>query len=363
MTKRVLLINPRMCSRRSMRLPLSLLALGAALEGRREYELLDGNADADATERALQAVAEDAVELVGVSVMPGPQVEPARRISAAIRALRPEVPIVWGGYFPTLYPQAAVNAPYVDYVARGPGEETLPELLERLPDAGPLPGPLDSAAAPRAMEGVRGLTFKDDGRVRHNPDRHFRSPDDDPPYPYHRLGDVVRYLRLSFMGSRTAVHQAAIGCRYHCELCGVVTLFNGVTRLSGPARLEAAVTTLSDRWGATALQFYDNNFFDREETSVPLLEVLARHAMPWSRREPASERTRELGLRQRIRDFATVLGCRFPTVQDHTTPGWGKALLKSLASWRYASGVYGHPWELALARRLIPLREPQSESL
>ena len=47
MAKRVLLINPRMCSRRSMRLPLSLLALGAVLEGCREYEILDGNADAD----------------------------------------------------------------------------------------------------------------------------------------------------------------------------------------------------------------------------------------------------------------------------------------------------------------------------
>lgn len=515
MTKRVLLINPRMCSRRSMRLPLSLLALGAALEGRREYELLDGNADADVVERALKAVAEDAVELVGVSVMPGPQVGPALQISAAIRALRPEVPIVWGGYFPTLYPEAAVNAPYVDYVARGPGEDTLPELLERLPDAGPPPGPLDSAADPRAVEGVLGLTWKDGGRIRHNPDRPFRSPDHDPPYPYHRLGDVVRYLRPSFMGSRTAVHQAAIGCRYHCEFCGVVTMFNGVTRLSGPARLDAALATLRDRWGATALQFYDNNFFDREESSVPLLEVLARHAMPWwcyaradtlagfapetwklirksrltmayigaeaasdealrqmkkgarvehtfavahlcresgvvpefsfvlggpedpegetektlefikrlkaihsecevvlyfytptPRREPASERTRELGLRlpvqerygpsgpelpttpeewteprwidyvchrdapwltprlrRRIRDFATVLGCRFPTVQDHTTPGWGKALLRGLASWRYASGVYGYPWELSLARCLIPLREPQSESL
>lgn len=515
MTKRVLLINPRMCSRRSMRLPLSLLSLGAALEGRHEYEILDGNADADAAGRALRAVAEDAVELVGVSVMPGPQVGPALQLSAAIRALRPEVPIVWGGYFPTLYPEAALNAPYVDYVARGQGEDTLLELLERLPDAGPPPGPLASAADPRAVEGVRGLTWKDSGGVRHNPDRPFRSPDDDAPYPYHRLGDVVRYLRPSFMGSRTAVHQAAIGCRYHCEFCGVVTMFNGVTRLSGPARLDAAVAALRDRWGATALQFYDNNFFDREESSVPLLEVLARHAMPWwcyaradtlagfapqtwelirksrltmayigaeaasdealrqmkkgsrvehtfavarlcrengvipelsfvlggpedpvgetektlefikklkvihpecevvlyfytptPRREEASERTRELGLRlpvqerygpagpglpttpeewtepqwidyvchrdapwltprvrQRVKDFATVLGCRFPTVQDHTTPGWGKAVLRSLASWRYASGVYGHPWELSLARRLIPLREPQSESL
>src|SRR6202044_2905029 len=54
-------------------------------------------------------------------------------------------------------------------------------------------------------------------------------------------------------------------------------------------------------------------------------------------------------LRRRVHDFATVLGCRFPTVQDHATPRWGKAVLRNLARWRYRSGRYGHPWELELA--------------
>ena len=45
-----------------------------------------------------------------------------------------------------------------------------------------------------------------------------------------------------------------------------------------------------------------------------------------------------------------MLGCRFPTVQDHRTPAWGKAVLRTLARWRYATGRYDDPWELALAR-------------
>jgi anaerobic magnesium-protoporphyrin IX monomethyl ester cyclase len=58
-----------------------------------------------------------------------------------------------------------------------------------------------------------------------------------------------------------------------------------------------------------------------------------------------------------------VLACRFPTVQDYATPEWGKALLKTLASWRYQSGRYDNAWELELARRFIPLRQPQRDSL
>jgi radical SAM superfamily enzyme YgiQ (UPF0313 family) len=513
--RRVLLINPYMCPPDSRRLPLSLLHLGAALEGRYDYQLLDGNIDPEATRTALDALARAPHALVGVSVMPGPQVGPALAISAAIRETYPQIPIAWGGYFPTLYPDAAINAPYVDYVVRGQGEGTLLALLERLPDAGPPTGAFASATDAGSIEDLHGLTWKRDGAVQHNPDRHFRPPADFPLLPYERLGEVQPYLRPSFMGVRTGVHQGAIGCRYRCEFCGVVTMFNGVTMLDDTSRIVAAMTTLHDCYGATAMQFYDNNFFDREDTSVPLLEAMSTVRMPWwcyaradtlagfstrtwellrrsqlrmayigaeaasdavlkqmkkgarvehtietahrcreygiipefsfvlggpddpageidktfefirrlkaahpacevilyfysptPRRERLTARTRDLGLRlpvltqygpdgpplpttpeewteprwidyvchqdapwltprlrQRVKDFATVLGCRFPTVQDYHTPAWGKTTLRTLARWRYATRCYARPWDLKLARRLIPLREPQRESL
>ena len=40
-------------------------------------------------------------------------------------------------------------------------------------------------------------------------------------------------------------------------------------------------------------------------------------------------------LRQRIVDFTTVLGCRFPTIMDIRASSWGKSALRALASWRY----------------------------
>jgi radical SAM superfamily enzyme YgiQ (UPF0313 family) len=492
-----------MCSPQAIRLPLSLLSLGAVLEGRAEYRIIDGNLDPDARGTLLRALAEGPCDLVGISVMPGPQVAPAIGIASSVRAAFPEVPIAWGGYFPTLYPEAAVNAPYVDYVVRGQGEATLLDLLARLPEA---------SHDASILRGVAGLTWKLEGEVVHNPDRPFQSPEDLPPLPYERVGDVVPYLRPSFMGRRTAVHQAAIGCRYRCTFCGVVSMFNGLTRLDAPERVVQALKTLRDRWGADAAQFYDNNFFDREETSVPILEVLAKLAMPWwcyaradtlagfsaatwelirrsrlrmayigaetasdealramrkgsrvadtfeaarlcrshgvipefsfilggpedpegemertflfirrlkdlhpecevilyfysptPQRDPAAARSdarlprldsygpdgpplpttpeewtqpqwvswvchRDAPwltprMRRRVKDFATVLGCRFPTVQDWRTPAWGKAVLRGLARRRYDSARWENPWELRLARRLIPLREPARESL
>ena len=239
-TRRVILVNPRVCPPRSARLPLSLLALGAALEGRWEFDIIDGNIDPDAIFRIESLLGSSDVALVAVTVMPGPQVARAIQISSMVRRHAPNVPIAWGGYFPTLYPDSAVNAPYVDFVIRGQGEDTLLELLDRLPDAGPpvavgLAAETSSVSSPESMAKIRGLTWKRSGQIVHNTDRPFRPPDAYPPYPYDRLGDVGRYLRPSFLGSRTAVHQAAIGCRYRCSFCGVVSMFNGHTDLPGTA--------------------------------------------------------------------------------------------------------------------------------
>jgi len=68
-------------------------------------------------------------------------------------------------------------------------------------------------------------------------------------------------------------------------------------------------------------------------------------------------------LRQRIRDFTTVLGCRFPTIMDIHAPPLGKTALRALASWRYSYRRYNRPWELDLCKRMIGLRDPRVLSL
>ena len=62
--RRVILVNPKMCSPRSVRLPLSLLALGAVLEDRYEYRIVDGNVDPDAVGTILRLTSEAEVRRV-----------------------------------------------------------------------------------------------------------------------------------------------------------------------------------------------------------------------------------------------------------------------------------------------------------
>ncbi|HTM70341.1 MAG TPA: radical SAM protein, partial [Luteimonas sp.] len=269
---RTLLVNPTIASRRSARFPLALLTLSAALErnGAGSSRIIDGNVDREFVDAALRAIEEEPFDLAGISVMGGPQLAPAMAVSRAIRERFPKLPIAWGGYFPTLNTEAAIGSPDVDYVIRGPGDETLPELVAALRDG-------DHAAPGR----VAGLSWKNGDAIVHNPARRIPVPAGGDRLPYELLGDPRRYLARTYLGRRTAVHQAATGCRFRCTFCGVAAMYGGATYLSTPERLDRDLTYFKHELGADSVQYLDNNFFDREQDMIPLLEVMARHAMPW----------------------------------------------------------------------------------
>jgi len=498
----ILLVNPRITSRRSARFPLSVLALAGSLQESYACQVIDGNVDSDYFSTIRTALSQRTFDAVGMTVMGGPQLQAAIDVSKIVRGIAGGTPVIWGGYFPTLYPNAAINAPYVDYAIRGPGEAAISELLDSIRT-----GHLEN------LDSIDGLTWRRAGTVVHNRDRalvDLRSP---VLLPYDLLGDPRAYLARTFLGRRTAVHQASVGCRYRCTFCGVAAMFRGSTGLPPAARLERDLTWLKDRIGADSIQFFDHNFFDREADMIPLLEVLARIQLPWwcyarsdallnlsasswglvrkskmrmayigaespsdvmlksirkgtnsdqtlavaelCRRhgvipelsfmvapphdpEGETERTFEFirevkrvnpraeiivyiytplpleslpensrarqraaplldlegnrvrfpntpeewtdqrwidyachadapwlteRLRRRIQDFTTVLGCRFPTVQDTRSSSWSKMTLRALASWRYRFQRYDRPWELALSKKFIRLADPRATGI
>lgn len=267
---RTLLINPTITSRHSARFPLALLHLAAALDRNGESRIIDGNVDRDFVADTLRAIERERFDAVGIGVMGGPQVAPAIAVSKAIRARWPALPIVWGGYFPTLHTDATLAAPYVDYAVRAQGEETLSELVATLSGSG---GP--------ALEQIAGLSWKNAGTVVHNPARRIMRHNPAGLLPYDKLGDPRRYLARTYLGQRTVAHQAAIGCRYHCTFCGVAAMFGGATFLPAAARLERELSYLKHELGADSVQYFDHNFFDREADMLPLLEVMARFELPW----------------------------------------------------------------------------------
>ena len=80
-----------------------------------------------AVDRALR---ETEADVLGVTVMPGPQLKSAVPLTRTLKNRYPEVQVVWGGYFPTQHWEATLRADYVDFVVRGHGELVFKELLK-----------------------------------------------------------------------------------------------------------------------------------------------------------------------------------------------------------------------------------------
>lgn len=501
--KHILLINPTITKRKSARFPLAVLNLSASLDERYTSSIIDGNIDRDFVASAVRAVSAGGVDAVGITVMGGPQLQSAIAVSRAIRERSPATPIIWGGHFPTICAEPALRTPYVDFAIRGQGEETLLALLDAI-----------FGGECRSLGAISGLSWHSETGIVHNPNRPFSASGAGRPLPLERLGSRPQvYLGKTYLGQRTTGYQAALGCRFRCTFCGVAAMFRGKTALPPVERVERDLTLFTRQLAVDAIQFYDHNFFDREEDMVPLLELLARFQLPWwcfgrsdallnlserswslvrksklrmtyigaespsdsllhdVRKGTRSEQTLEVvkrcrsegvipelsfmlappqdpegetertfdyirhikrvhpqteimiylyaplppppvggsphveravsglldasgaplvfpstadewaqehwsrywchtdtpwmseRLRRRVRDFTTVLGCRFPTVTDIRSPSWGKAALRTVSSWRYRYRCYERPWELDLSRKFIRLWDPRVSSL
>ena len=109
--------------------PFSTFFLGSYLhEHQVNVKLFDQRIIAD--NEILNYITSEPVTHVGFSVMTGPQLIYAIKLSKIIKHLCSEIKIIWGGMHVTLSPETALNQSFIDYIVFGEGEETLLELLQ-----------------------------------------------------------------------------------------------------------------------------------------------------------------------------------------------------------------------------------------
>src|ERR1051326_235505 len=126
---KVLLFNPRAASTKP-RIPNSILAVAAAIEGKHDYVIVDGNLEEDPAEKIFSYLRSGEFGFFGCTVMPGPQLRQAIPISKRIREQFPAIKIIWGGYFPSNQPRAVLDSGFVDVIINGMGDKCFPLVLE-----------------------------------------------------------------------------------------------------------------------------------------------------------------------------------------------------------------------------------------
>jgi len=264
----IVLYNPVSSASKKPVLPMSLLSLGALLEGVEEYRIVDGNLVADGLSALREALRETKADMLAMTVMPGPQLSNAAPICKAIKAEFKNLTIVWGGYFPTLHGGVVMKESYVDFIFRGHTERSFAKFLSAFRRGEDVSG----------LEGIgmRGA----DGAIRLNPVSSVPNINELPDFPYHRI-DMERYVRASFMGTRTVAHHSSYGCPFKCNFCAVVNQVNGRYSAQTAARTASVVENLVRSYRATAIEFFDSNFFVHEGRAVEFSERITPLGIGW----------------------------------------------------------------------------------
>jgi len=110
-------------------MPLGILFLASYLK-KHGYSVMVLDMElysSDDEQKLLQQYVPEA-SYVGISAMTA-HVPHALSLTRQVKAIRPDVPVIWGGVHASLMPQQTVAHPQVDYVVVGEGEEALLQLL------------------------------------------------------------------------------------------------------------------------------------------------------------------------------------------------------------------------------------------
>ena len=266
----VILFNPRSANSKP-RIPNSILHIAAALEGNRDYVMVDGNLEANPAEKIFHYLSTGRFKYFGCTAMPGPQLQQAIPISKKIREQFPNIITIWGGYFASNQSAVVLNSGYVDFIMNGPGEKSFPALLNALDNNQP-------------YELISNLIYKSGDSIIKTRKDELYDQDELQPLPYDRLNTfypIRRYLGKTYLGTKTIAYHSSVGCPFKCSFCAVVPIYNARWRGKSAHLIYKDIKYLKDHYGGNAIEFHDNNFFVSEKRTVEFSRLIKPENMIW----------------------------------------------------------------------------------
>jgi len=265
MRKKVIFYNP---AAPYYTLPLQFLALASVLDpDKYDVRIIDARIEKSvgAAHEKVKELLENAV-CVGVSIITGTPIKDAVEITKLVKSHTPSLPVVWGGWHPSIYPEQCIREGMADYCISGQGEITFLELLDAIGDNS-------------GFEKILGLTYMKNNVCVTNGERKFIDINQFPSYDFGLL-PLETYFRLK--RARQIDFYSSQGCPYRCAFCADPNVYN--RRWSGlkGARMLNDVVDVVRKYHVEDVVFQDENFFANRDRVMQFSRNILEQGMRFS---------------------------------------------------------------------------------
>lgn len=188
--------------------PVGLAYLASVLEKNGiNVAIVDQVAEMISNDEVIRKVKEFSPQIIGFSCLTQ-VVNNAKVLADKIRDLDKKIKIVLGNIHPTLFTQELLEEGAADIIVRSEGERTLLEAVLAIAES-------------KDLESVRGISFRINGKITHNPDRPLIADIDELPYPAWHLFDLKLYSSTPLISvyDVSLPILASRGCPYRCIFC------------------------------------------------------------------------------------------------------------------------------------------------
>ncbi len=169
-----------------------------------------------------------------------------------IKSLKPDLPVVGGGFMFTSIPEDFINSGYIDFACIGEGEITLGHLADTLEKGGDL-------------SQVLGIARRDGDKVAINKPRPHIEDLSILPYPAWEKFEMDRYSVRPMGGEVALAITCSRGCVNSCAFCSEALLWKSTYRSFSAKWICDNLEILTGKYHKRVFIFGDNDFlYDRE---------------------------------------------------------------------------------------------------
>ncbi|NVO01936.1 MAG: B12-binding domain-containing radical SAM protein [Bacteroidetes bacterium] len=260
----VILFNPMPWEKgnKKARVPYSLLFLERNIRDLGlNIVLVDEFVDRD-FEAILQKY-QDRLLIAGVSTMTGSQLVGAISFSKAAKQIS-GVPVVWGGWHPTILPEQTLESNLVDLIVIGQGEVPFRELLEALKNQ-------------TEINTIPGLGYKKNGEIIVNPRAKYQDPFTFPRIDYTKI-DINKYIYKNIFAERSIRYITTQGCPYKCGFCSLALVYERKWYHKTVKEIIEELEYFIKVGNIDGMKFDDDNFFVNRNFVIELCtEMIKRN--------------------------------------------------------------------------------------